>query len=175
MTLPEGPPCFDRVVMAVDEPLGEALDRTLTGYGEVVPQAGLLGDGVGSGIIWFEDGVPVGARHSGTGRTGSAALADIAETGPYRVRLVETDLPTRVRDRESLPPAAPAEQLAGNEPLAERTRCAADSPPTDDSEAELDAVEAFLADEAKIEAIQQQAAAEARRRAEEWGFDTDDG
>lgn len=173
MTLPEGQPCFDRVVMAVDGPLGEALERSLTGYGEIVPQAGLLGDGVGAGIIWFEDGIPIRARHSGTGRTGSAALADIAETGPYRVRLVEATLPDRIDGARTLPPAAPAERLAGDESLAERTREVAGDSPTEDSEAEIDAVEAFLADDAKIEAIQQQAAAEARRRAEEWGFETD--
>ena len=174
MTLPDGQPCFDRVVMAVDGPLAEALDRSLTGYGEIVPQAGLLGDGAGEMIIWFDDGIPVSARHSGTGRTGSEALADIAETGPYCVRLVDASLPEEVGANSSLAPAAPAEQLAGDEALAERTRAAAGAEPAEDSAAELDAVEAFLADEEKIEAIQKRAAAEARRRAEEWGFETND-
>lgn len=173
MSLPAGQTCFERVVMAVDEPLAEALDRGLTGYGEVVPQAGLLGDGAGTGVIWFDDGVPVGARHTGSGRTGGEALADIAETGPYRVRLVDVDaLPDGAH--QPLAPGAPAERLAGDETLAARTRSAAEVTTPETAEAELDAVEAFLADEEKIEAIQQQAAAEARRRAEEWGFDAED-
>lgn len=170
MTLPSGQPCFDRVVMAVDEPLAAALERDLTGYGVIVPQAGLLGEGTGKGVLWFDSGIPCSARHTGTGRTGAAALADIAETGPYRVRLVETALPESVRDG-SLAPGAPAERVAGNRDLAERTRRAAGGDSSPDSDAELDAVEAFLADKDKIEAIQQQAAAEARKRAAEWGFD----
>lgn len=171
MTLPSGQPCFDRVVLAVDEPLAEALDRDLTGYGVIVPQAGLLGEGTGKGVLWFDSGIPCSARHTGTGRTGSEALADIAETGPYRVRLVDTALPETVREGASLAPGAPAERVAGDPDLAERTRQAAGGNSTADSDAELDAVEAFLADEDKIEAIQQQAAAEARNRAAEWGFD----
>ena len=171
MTLPSGQPCFDRVVMAVDEPLAEALDRELTGYGVIVPQAGLLGAGTGKGVIWFDSGIPCSARHTGTGRTGSEALADIAETGPYRVRLVDTALPETVRERASLAPGAPAERVAGDPDLAERTRQAAGGNSTANSDGELDAVEAFLADEDKIEAIQQQAAAEARNRAAEWGFE----
>ena len=171
MSLPAGQPCFDRVVMAVDRPLREALDRELSGYGVIVPGAGLLGQGTGKGVIWFEDGIPVDARHTGTGRTAGEALADIAETGPYRVRLVEADRAAEWTSDESLPPAAPAERLAGDEALAERTREVAGERSVADSTNELDAVEAFLADEDKIEAIQEQAAAEARRRAEEWGFD----
>lgn len=174
MTLPEGQPCFDRVVMAIDRPLSDALDRELSGYGVIVPGAGLLGQGTGKGILWFEDGIPVSARHSGTGRTGGEALADIAETGPYRVRLVEADRPETWTNDGSLPPAAPAEQLAGDETLAKRTREAVTGNQPEEPGEELDAVEAFLADEDKIEAIQEQAAAEARRRASEWGFDTDD-
>jgi hypothetical protein len=171
MSLPEGQTCFDRVVMAVEDPLREALDRELTGYGVIVPQAGLLGEGSGEGVLWFEEGVPVDARHTGTGRTGTEALADMADTGPFNVRLVEATLPPAVDERESIPPGAPAERVAGDQALADRTREAADDT-GEDPGAELDAVEAFLADEEKIEAIQEQAAAEARRRAEEWGFGT---
>lgn len=173
MTLPDGQPRFDRVVMAVDGPLAEALETGLTGYGVIVPQAGLLGDGTGKGVLWFEDGVPVAARHTGTGRTGPEALADIAATGPFRVRLVEADPPTQLPATAEVPPAAPAEQVVGDESLASKTRKAA-ADEGQETESELDAVEAFLADDEKIEAIQQQAAAEARRRAEEWGFDTAD-
>ncbi|MFB6266847.1 MAG: hypothetical protein ABEI31_04240 [Halodesulfurarchaeum sp.] len=171
MTLPSGQPCFDRVVMSVEEPLEVALERELTGYGVVVPQAGLLGDGPGEGVIWFDDGIPIRARHTASGRTGSEALADIAETGPYRVRLVAASRSADAATGPDLPPGAPAERLAGNEGLAKRTREAAshhhDGEPAD----ELDAVEAFLADQEKIEAIQRQARAEARQRAAEWGLE----
>ncbi|MFB6153163.1 MAG: hypothetical protein ABEJ27_02820 [Halodesulfurarchaeum sp.] len=171
MTLPAGQPCFDRVVMSVDEPLEAALDRSLSGYGIIVPQAGLLGDGAGEGVIWFAEGVPIRARHTASGRTGSEALADIAETGPYRVRLVEVGGLEEAAADPDLSPGAPAERLAGNEALAERTREAATHPVGGGPAEELDAVEAFLADTEKIEAIQRQARAEARQRATEWGLD----
>ncbi|MFW5965522.1 MAG: hypothetical protein ACOCP3_02080 [Halodesulfurarchaeum sp.] len=173
MTRPDGQTRFDRVVMSVDEPLREALDRRLSGYAEIVPQAGLLGDAVGRCVLDFDAGVPVRARHTGTGRTGSQALADIAETGPYHVRLVETERTDWI-EPDGLPPAAPAERVAGDSDLAERTRSRADVPDPAESTEELDAVEAFLADEEKIEAIQNRAAMEARQRAEEWGFDLPD-
>jgi hypothetical protein len=174
MTLPEGQPCFDRVVMNVDVPLSEALDRELSGYGVIVPQAGLLGDGAGNGVIRFVDGIPKSAKHTGSGRTGGEALADIAETGPYRVRLVETSRPVAHREDAAISPAAPAERLAGDAELARRTRDRAHGTNPGEAGDELDAVAAFLADEEKIETIREQATAEARRRAAEWGFDTTD-
>jgi hypothetical protein len=171
MSRPEGQTRFDRVVMSLEAPLWEALETELRGYGEIVPQAGLLGTEAGHCLLWFDAGVPVGATHTGTGRTDSAAIADVAETGPYRVRLVEIADSAAVRSGD-LAPTAPAEQVLGDEELARRTREAADLEPEADSGADLDAVEAFLADEAKIEAIQERAAREARTRAEEWGFET---
>ncbi|MFW6384171.1 MAG: hypothetical protein ACOCZC_02100 [Halodesulfurarchaeum sp.] len=72
MTLPAGQPIFDRVVMTMAEPLQEALETELVGYAEVVPQAGLLGESPGRCRVWFEDGVPVGATHTGSGRTAAA-------------------------------------------------------------------------------------------------------
>ncbi len=169
MNRPEGPARFDRVVMSLSDPLWEALETELLGYGEIVPQAGLLGDEAGQCILWFDGGVPVSAKHTGTGRTDSEAIADIAETGPYRVRLVETDDRGQIRDG-TLSPAAPAEQVLGDAELTKRTRSVADAPEPTESGDELDAVEAFLADEEKIEAIQKRAAMEARKRADEWGF-----
>ncbi|MDR5656724.1 hypothetical protein RH831_05970 [Halodesulfurarchaeum sp. HSR-GB] len=173
MSRPEGQARFDRVVMDVGEPLWEALETELVGYGEIQPQAGLFGDGAGRCVLWFDEGVPVSVRHTGTGRSGSEALADIAETGPYRVRLVETADVETVQHGE-IPPAAPAERVVGDADLADRTREAADDPEPAEPDAELDAVEAFLADDEKIEAIQKRAAMEARKRAEEWGFDVDE-
>lgn len=170
MSRPEGQTQFDRVVMTLEAPLREALETELRGYGEIVPQAGLLGDEAGHCVLWFDGGIPVGATHTGTGRTDSAAVADIAETGPYRVKLVETADQVQIRDGD-LSPAVPAEEVLGDAELARRTRELAVPEETAASGTELDAVEAFLADEEKIEAIQQRAAMEARKRAEEWGFE----
>ncbi|MFB6114632.1 MAG: hypothetical protein ABEJ58_11090 [Halodesulfurarchaeum sp.] len=172
MTLPDGKSCFDRVVMNVDVPLEFALEREFSGYGVVVPQAGLLGDPDGSGLIEFENGVPVGVRHTGSGRTGGEALADLAGTGPYRVRLVAADSVDALEPTGSISPAAPAVRLAGDEELGRRTREKAGYPAEHEPADELDAVAAFLADEEKIQAIRDRAAAEARRRASEWGFET---
>lgn len=171
MSRPEGQTVFDRVVMTLETPLWEALETELHGYGEIVPQAGLLGDEAGHCVLWFDEGVPAGATHTATGRTDSAALADIAETGPYRVRLVETADGTTIRDGD-LSPAVPAEQLLGDAELARRTREIASPEESGGPRNELDAVEAFLADSEKIEAIQERAALEARKRAEEWGIGT---
>lgn len=170
MSRPDGRARFDRVVMSVADPLREALETELVGYGEIVPQAGLLGDEAGHCVLWFDKGVPTRAHHTGTGRTGSEALADIAETGPYRVRLVELSDPEQLRTGD-LAPATPAEQVLGDAELASRTRAVADPPDSPGPGDELDAVEAFLADEDKIEAIQKRAAMEARQRADEWGLD----
>jgi hypothetical protein len=63
----------------------------------------------------------------------------------------------------------PAERLAGDQSLADRTREAAPADRRDDDE--TDPVAAFLDDEAKVDAIREQARTEARRRAEEWGLD----
>ncbi len=174
MTRPDGHTRFDRVVMSVGDLLREALDVSLRGYGEIVPQAGLLGDEAGCCVIWFEAGVPQRAHHTGTGRVGSEALADIAETGPYRVQLVEIDGTEPVKQGD-LDPTAPAEQVVGDTALADRTARAAGGTDSSDPGDDLDAVEAFLADEDKIEAIQKRAAMEARRRAEEWGLDSVEG
>jgi hypothetical protein len=68
----------------------------------------------------------------------------------------------------------PAERLAGDPALADSTRRAA---PADRSAAagsesgdDHSAVEAFLEDEAKIEAIREQARQEAKQHAAEWGL-----
>jgi hypothetical protein len=66
----------------------------------------------------------------------------------------------------------PAERLAGDGELADRTRSIADVADDEhESGGDLDAVEAFLADEEKVEAIQERAREEAAQRAEEWGFE----
>ncbi|PSP69311.1 hypothetical protein BRC70_06990, partial [Halobacteriales archaeon QH_6_68_27] len=72
-----------------------------------------------------------------------------------------------------------AERLAGDQSLTDRTREAAPADRTASeslageagSERDVGAVEAFLEDERKIEAIREQAREDARERAEEWGFE----
>jgi hypothetical protein len=172
---------FARVVDDAAAALELALDRELTGYAELTPQDALLLDADGEGVVAFTDGVPTHVEHTGTGRGGSAALADLAGPGPLRVECYAgDDAPIPRTDRYAVAPGTPAEQLAGDDDLAARTRDAADHTGVDagheaqDAGDDLDAVEAFLADEEKVEAIKDRAAAEAERRAEEWGFDLDE-
>lgn len=177
MTLPTGRATFDRVVTELAEPLAVALDRDLTGYAEIVPQATLLFDETGSGVLWFEDGVPTHASHTGTGATGTDVLANLAATGPYRVRLVSVadDEMAARPEGAALSPEAPAKRLAGDESLAARTRDRAGIASDRSTDDGLDAVEAFLADEEKIRSIRERAREEAKRKADEWGFDDLDG
>jgi len=183
MKLPAGQLVRSRVVSDPRTVLVDALDRELTGYAVIEPQGSLLLDGDGEGVLTFEAGVPVVAYHTGTDRAGPRALADLAASGPYDLELFALapgDLDA-VHDRDAfrVPPGMAAERLAGDQPLADRTRDAAppaltvsgeDAAGTDDA-TRVGAVEAFLDDEAKVEAIREEARAEARERAEEWGFD----
>jgi hypothetical protein len=182
--LPEGPLVRSRVEPDAATPLATALDRELTGYAVLEPQDALLLDGDGAGVLVFEDGVPRLAYHTGTGRGGSNALADLAAPGPYNVELRELsgdELPTdgfagRASSDLRVPPGMPADRLAGDPQLAERTRNVAPAEWEDGGEradegGSLDAVEAFLADEEKIDAIRDRAREEARERAEQWGLD----
>ena len=182
--LPDGTLVRSRVESDPAAPLSTALDRELTGYAVLEPQDALLLDGDGAGVLAFEEGVPRFAYHTGTDRGGPSALADLAVPGPYSVELRELpDLPTEAlakseRDRSELrvPPGMPADRLAGDPDLAERTRTAAPPEWREDGESggeggSLDAVEAFLEDEEKIAAIRDRAREEARERAERWGLD----
>lgn len=170
---------FARVVDDAAAALALALDRELTGYAVLTPQDALLLDGDGAGVVAFDAGVPTHVRHTGTDRGGGAALADLATTGPLRVECyADDDGPVPRTDRYAVAPGTPAERLAGDEALAERTRTAAEAAgvaaareATETSGGDLDAVEAFLADEQKVEAIRERAREEARERAAEWGFD----
>ena len=185
MKLPEGELLRSRVVDDLGVTLEDALDRRLTGYTVLDPQDALLAGDDGTGVLTFEDGVPVLAYATATDRGGPPALADLAVPGPYRVRLVTvpgSDL-TALHDTPTLrvPPTMPAQRLAGDAELADRTRRRAPSSRTDTAEAtsdgensrgdaDPDALEAFLEDDEKIEAIQAQAREEARERAREWGL-----
>ncbi len=165
---------FARVVEDAAAALSLALDRELTGHAVLTPQEALLLDGDGEGVVTFTDGVPTHVHHSSTGRGGAAALADLATTGPLRVACydgADGDVPRT--GPSAVSPGTPAERLAGDDALAERTREAARAADIADADSagDLDAVEAVLADEEKVEAIQDRAREEARERAEEWGFD----
>lgn len=189
MNLPDGELLKSRVVEDPRDLLAAALDRALTGYAILEPQEALLLDAGGQGILTLYDGVPRLAYYTGTDRGGPAALADLATPGPYRVELyqleaaVSTDLDAT--GGLQVTPGAPAERLAGDPALAASTRrsapvawceggpggAAADDESTG-SESRRSAVEAFLDDAEKIEAIREQAREEAQARAEEWDFAT---
>ena len=184
MKLPRGRLDRSRVVTDPRDTLADVLDRELTGYGVFESQKTLLLDGEGRGVITFTDGVPVLAYHTGTDRGGPPALADLAIPGPYHVSLYALD----AADLESahdaadlrVPPGMPAERLGGDPALADSTRRAApderlsatddDAAAAEDGTTEQSAVEAFLDDAEKIEAIKQQARSEARERAQQWEF-----
>ena len=173
MNVPQGRLVRSRVVDDPGAVLTAALDRSLTGYAVLEPQDALLFDEGARGVVTFEAGVPVLVYDATSDRGGPDALADLAVPGPYRVELYELppeDL-AAAHDTPALrvPPAMPAERLAGDADLAARTREVA--PPSRlDDEPPGSAVEAVLADEEKIEAIRAQAREEAQRRAEEWGL-----
>jgi hypothetical protein len=185
MRLPDGELLRSRAVDDLAALFEDALDRLLTGYAVLEPQDTLLAGGDGAGVITFADGVPVLAYSTATDRGGPPALADLAVPGPYHVRLVavpDGSLDT-VHDTSALtvPPAMPAQRLAGDAELADRTRRRAPATrtrsdaesgsTTDPTDDDPGALEAFLDDEEKIAAIREQAREEARERAREWGFD----
>ena len=176
MKLPRGRLVRQRVVTDLTTPLENALESRLTGYARLESQDALLLDADGLGVLTFSDGVPTVAYHTGTDNGGAAALSDIAVSGPHRVELYEldADVLADVHEAEDLlvAPGLPADRLAGDPELAERTRDRAptDSPddaPTDES----GVVTEFLDDEETIEAIRDRAREEAVSRADEWGFD----
>ncbi|WP_227355333.1 hypothetical protein [Haladaptatus salinisoli] len=177
MRLPRGELVRSRVVSDPAAALVAAAERELTGYAVFEPQDALLLDADGRGVLTFEAGVPVLAYHTGTDRGGPEALADLAVPGPYSVdlrRLPSDELAAvHEADERRVPPGMPAERLAGDPELAERTRsrAPAERSASGDRSAPPSALEAFLDDDEKIAAIQEQAREEAERRAEKWGLD----
>ncbi|WP_299264452.1 hypothetical protein [Halorientalis sp.] len=184
MKLPSGRLVHSRVVDDPGAALAAALDRELTGYAVLEPQETLLLAADARGVLTLTDGVPVLTYHTETDRGGPPALADLAVPGPYRLELVAlpADVLADLHDTPALrvPPGMPAQRLAGDPDLAARTRNNApdsrvrESPASgsDSGEpAQQSAVEAFLENEGKIEAIREQAREEARERAAEWGLD----
>jgi hypothetical protein len=176
MKLPRGTLRKSRVVTDPRDTLADVLDRELTGYVVFEPQESLLLDGDGRGVVTFRNGIPVLAYHTETDRGGPPALADLAAPGPFHISMFELDSddlePIHDADELRVSPGMPAERLAGDPALADSTRRAAPDhrTETDSRDSETSAVEAFLEDEDKIAAIQEQAREEAQQRAEEWGF-----
>lgn len=181
MKLPRGRLQRQRVVSDLATPLASALDAELTGYARLESQDALLLAADGVGVLTFDRGVPVVAYHTGTDSGGPAALADLAVAGPYRLELYELDGAVlgeiHGADDLTVPPGMPAERLAGDPGLADRTRSVApadrlvDPSSAASGERQPGAVEAFLDDEEKIAKIRERAREEAERRAKEWGFE----
>lgn len=172
LAVPEGELVRSRVGVAGS--LDAALSRDLTGYARIEPDS-LLADSQ-PGVVTFEDGVPRAAycERGGHGDSrGTDALAALAAPGPCSVELYELPDGALAEVHEagefSVPPAAPAEELADDASLAERAReRAPDDAHEDDGPG---ALESFLEDEERIEAIQEEAREEAEKRAAEWGLD----
>jgi len=175
LTIPRGTLLRSRVVSDVGTTLARALDRGLTGYATLVPQETLLLSGEARGVLTFADGVPVLAYNTVTDSGGPAALAELAVPGPYRAELYAVDAARLEAAHETdalrVAPAAAATELADDQALAERTREAAPDDRLRADDGDDDAVASFLADDDRIEAIREQARAEARDRAAEWGLD----
>ena len=171
--IPEGELLSSRVVTDVATALEDALDRRLDGYAVLAPRDVLLDDADDRGVLTFEGGVPALAYHAGTDRGGPPALADVG-AGPHRVELYAVDAAAldvpHAAGELRVPAGMPAERLAGDASLAERTRAVASADPAPGRD-DGGALEAFLEDEAAVAEIRESARAEAERRAEEWGFE----
>lgn len=169
--IPDGDLLRSRVVADLAPALEDALDRRLDGYAVLAPRDVLLGDADDRGVLTFERGVPTLAYHAGTDRGGPPALADVG-AGPYRFDLYALDADHLAVPHDSddlrVPPGMPAERLAGDSALADRTREVATTGHDDQCGGALDA---FLENEAAVEAIRESARREATRRAVEWGFE----
>jgi hypothetical protein len=177
MNLPRGRLVRQRVISDAGTALGTALDSELTGYARLESQDVLLLDGDGAGVLTFVEGIPVVAYHTGTDRGGPEALDDIAMAGPYRLELYELEVraleTVHGASELTVPAGMPAERLAADPGLANRTREAAPpervGEPAGESGVDAPhAIEAFLENDDRIESIRERARREAKQRAAEW-------
>lgn len=160
-----------KVVSDLGALLERALEERVTGHATVEPQDALLLDAAGCGVLAFERGVPVAARHTETGRTGREALAELSIPGPCRVELHDGAPPPVADDADAaIPPWLPAELLADDPELANRIRTAAADRDAG-GRTDGDALASFLQDRERVEAIRREARAEAVARAREWGLE----
>ncbi|MFB6078359.1 MAG: hypothetical protein ABEJ80_05225 [Halarchaeum sp.] len=159
---------FSRVVTDLGDALAHALDASLSGYAVVAPaDALLLGEG-GETLVGFDAGVPTHVRGA-AGDVGPPAVGALARAGPHRVRLYAGGTPSFAPEA-AVPPDALAERAAGDPTLAERSR---ERAPEGPEEAGLDAVEAFLADEERVEAVREAAREDALAAASDLGLADD--
>lgn len=174
MDIPRGQLLRRRVLDDPGTVLATVLDRELTGYARLEPQETLLLDAEGTGVIVFEDGVPVAAYQTGTDAGGAEAIDDVATGGPYRLELYKLDgaVLEKVTDSEVLlvAPTLPAKRLAEDPDLVERTREQAPADRIDSEPESMDdnPVATFLDDHQQIETIRERARDEAVERAREW-------
>jgi hypothetical protein len=176
MKLPHGTVVAERVADDYGVALRAAHDEALTGYLVLEPSATLLLDEDGAGVLTVVEGVPLLASHTGTGRVGADALADLAGPGPVKVerRAVDASALTAVHDTDgadalAVAPGEPARALTGDRDLAAAARDRA-SPDHPGRDATADPLESFLANDDRIAELREDAREEARRRADEWGF-----
>ncbi len=164
--LPDAALVRSKVVTDPGDALEAALDDEHTGYVVLEPGDALLLDDAGKVVLTLDDGVPTHAEHTGTGLVGADALEELTAPGPFEAS--RYDCPPDPRGAP-VEPDRPAELLAADPALAERTRRAApEHIPAEDP----DAVASFLEDETAIAEIQERAREEAESRAEDWGFDS---
>ena len=170
--IPEGQLRRSRTDADIAETLAGVLDRELTGYVVFEPQGSILRGDDERAILTFDAGVPMLAYHPPSDAGGADAL-DALSGGPFHAETYElsADALAEAHRVEALrvSPAAPAEYLANDDTLIERTRAAA-SDDRLDPDTGASSVEAFLADEDQIEAIRAEARKEAEARAAEWGL-----
>ena len=170
--LPRGSLVRSRVAPGTGTVLERALEGRLTGYAVLTPQSALLLGDDDAGVLTFADGVPVVAYHTGSDAVGREALAGFPTAGPCRADCyaLGADHLAAVHDTPALrvPPGLPADRLAGDPALAERTRERAPADRRTGDDGSGDALAAFLADEERVERLREEARAEAERRAAEW-------
>jgi len=170
--IPEGQLCRSRTDADVGETLAEALDRDLTGYVVFEPQGSILRGGDERAVLTFEAGVPVLAYYAPSDAGGTDAIAALSG-GLFHAESYE--LPAEALadahrvEALRVPPTAPADRLTDDDALIERTRAAAPDDRLEDG-SDASAVAEFLADPDRIDAIRQEARAEAEERAAEWGL-----
>ncbi|WP_416838708.1 hypothetical protein [Haloferax sp. DFSO52] len=174
MRIPRGALLRSRVVDDPSDVLRSVLDEELTGYVVFEPQDAILLGEATRGVVTFEDGIPVLAYDTEQEQGGRDGLEGFAVTGPNRVAVHAVDAAALSDAHETMefrvPPGEPARVLAGDEQLAAETTDAAPESRREEGRSQS-AVEAFLADEAAIDAIRSEARDEARARAAAWGLD----
>ncbi len=167
-----------RVIDEFETILETVLQEQITGYVRVEPGKTLILDAEERGVITFTDGIPMAAYHAGVDVAGDQALSKLSTLGPFRVELyaVSESRLTAIHNDHSLlvPPGRPAERLAGDPQLAERTRAMAPEQRLEQARQESeDALTAFLEDQSRIKELREQAQTEAKRRAKQWGLDSE--